>query len=80
MLHYDNEHEGVPDAEHILVAPLRDQADLDLYLTGRIYEPLFLYDMQGLEVYKVYAKPDPTQNIPIPPALKNKNLLGIQLP
>ena len=72
MLHYDNEHEGVPDAEHILVAPLRDQADLDLYLTGRIYEPLFLYDMQGLEVYKVYAKADPIQNIPIPPALKNK--------
>jgi 4-amino-4-deoxy-L-arabinose transferase-like glycosyltransferase len=56
MLHYDNIHEGVPDAEHILIAPSQDQADLDHYLAGRIYEPLFLYDMQGLAVYKVYAK------------------------
>ena len=75
MLHYDNPHEGVPNAEHILVAPLRDQADLDTYLAGRIYEPLFLYDMQGLEVYKVYAKPEPVQDIPLPKNLKITDLV-----
>ena len=63
MIHYD--HDGVPAAEHILVLPSRNQADLDRYLTGRIYEPLFLYESQGLEVYKVYASPPPP---PPPPA------------
>ena len=55
MLHYDNENEGVPNGEHILIAPIKDQEDLNRYLAGRIYEPLFLYDMQGLEVYRVLA-------------------------
>ncbi len=53
MIHYD--HDGVPAAEHILVVKTSDQADLDRYLAGRIYEPLFLYETQGLSVYKVYA-------------------------
>ncbi len=53
MVHYD--HDGVPQGEHILVAKTSDQADLDKYLSGRIYEPLFLYETQGLSVYKVYA-------------------------
>ena len=56
MQHYDNAHEGVPPGEHLLVAPINDTEDLDRYLTGRIYVPLFLYDMQGLEVYRVFAK------------------------
>ena len=56
MQHYDNAHEGVPDGEHVLVIATRDEPELDHYLAGRIYEPLFLYEMQGLAVYKVYAK------------------------
>jgi hypothetical protein len=56
MIHYD--HDGVPAEEHILVLPSNDQADLDRYLAGRIYEPLFLYETQGLEIYRVLAKSD----------------------
>ncbi len=52
-IHY--EQDGVPAAEHILVINETDQAALDHYLTGRIYEPLFLYETQGLAVYKVLA-------------------------
>jgi len=78
MLHYDNAAEGVPDGEHILVAPIHDQAVLDHYLTGRIYEPLFLYDMQGLAVYRVYAKPEPVQEIPRPAKTHRKNVVKIQ--
>ncbi len=51
-VHYDMD--GVPNAEHILVTRSNDQAVLDHYLAGRIYEPLFLYETQGLAVYKVY--------------------------
>ena len=35
---------------------LKSRAQLEQWLAGRIYEPLFLYQSQGLEVYKVYAK------------------------
>lgn len=55
-LHYDDPAEGVPDQEHLLVIRANDRADLDHYLKGRIYEPLFLYTTQGLAVYRVYAK------------------------
>lgn len=55
MIHYETN--GVPDAEHILVIRANDTADLDHWLAGRVYEPLFLYESQGLEVYRVYAKP-----------------------
>jgi hypothetical protein len=55
MIHYDSD--GVPAAEHILVIRANDTADLDTWLSGRVYEPLFLYESQGLEVYRVYAKP-----------------------
>jgi 4-amino-4-deoxy-L-arabinose transferase-like glycosyltransferase len=55
MIHYDSD--GVPAAEHILVIRANDTADLDNWLSGRVYEPLFLYESQGLEVYRVYAKP-----------------------
>ncbi len=33
-----------------------DTAALDHWLAGRVYEPLFLYESQGLEVYRVYAR------------------------
>jgi hypothetical protein len=29
---------------------------LQQWLAGRVYEPLFLYDPQGLEVYRVFAR------------------------
>jgi hypothetical protein len=54
MIHYDTK--GVPEAEHLLVIRANDTADLDRWLAGRVYEPLFLYESQGLEVYRVYAK------------------------
>jgi len=55
MVHYDST--GVPDVEHVLVIRANDTADLYRWLAGRVYEPLFLYESQGLEVYRVYAKP-----------------------
>ena len=55
IIHYDTD--GVPAAEHILVIPSRDAPALDHWLSGRIYKPLFLYESQGLAVYRVYAKP-----------------------
>src|SRR5271154_855753 len=54
LIHYISD--GVPDAEHILIIRASDTTDLDHWLAGRIYEPLFLYESQGLEVYRVYAK------------------------
>jgi 4-amino-4-deoxy-L-arabinose transferase-like glycosyltransferase len=55
MIHYETD--GVPAAEHILVVRANDTTDLDRWLAGRIYTPLFLYESQGLEVYRVYSKP-----------------------
>ncbi|MEO6981702.1 MAG: glycosyltransferase family 39 protein [Edaphobacter sp.] len=55
MIHYSAD--GVPAAEHILVIRTSDIPDLDHLLAGRMYKPLFLYESQGLEVYKVYPAP-----------------------
>jgi 4-amino-4-deoxy-L-arabinose transferase-like glycosyltransferase len=46
----------VPAGEHLLVIPSSESAQLQRWLAGRVYEPLFLYPSQGLEVYRVYAK------------------------
>ncbi len=46
----------VPAGEHLLVIPSSESARLQHWLAGRVYEPLFLYPSQGLEVYRVYAK------------------------
>jgi 4-amino-4-deoxy-L-arabinose transferase-like glycosyltransferase len=54
MIHYSID--GVPAAEHVLVIPANDTAQLDHWLAGRIYKPLFLYESQGLAVYRVYAQ------------------------
>ncbi len=54
MIHYESN--GVPAAEHILVVQANNTASLDHWLAGRVYEPLFLYESQGLEVYRVYAR------------------------
>jgi 4-amino-4-deoxy-L-arabinose transferase-like glycosyltransferase len=55
LVHYAND--GVPRQEHLLVIRTSDTEGLNRWLGGRVYEPLFLYDSQGLEVYRVYAKP-----------------------
>jgi 4-amino-4-deoxy-L-arabinose transferase-like glycosyltransferase len=57
-VHYTEENcpASVPAEEHILVIPTKDTAALNQCLTDRVYKPLFLYDTQGLEVYKVYAR------------------------
>ncbi|HEY4354381.1 MAG TPA: glycosyltransferase family 39 protein [Acidobacteriaceae bacterium] len=47
---------GVPDEEHILVIPTHDAPLLDHWLHGRIYQQLFLYQTQGLSVYRVYPR------------------------
>jgi 4-amino-4-deoxy-L-arabinose transferase-like glycosyltransferase len=52
----DYDKDGVPDGEHLLVIPSNQAATLEHWLAGRVYEPLFLYQPQGLEVYKVYPK------------------------
>ncbi|QHN05296.1 glycosyltransferase family 39 protein [Granulicella sp. WH15] len=55
LVHYDSD--GVPRAEHLLVIRSADEGELDRWLAGRMYKPLFLYDEQGLAVYRVYAQP-----------------------
>ena len=55
LIHYSKD--GVPDEEHLLVIRANDTAALDHWLAGRVYKSLFLYDSQGLEVYRVYARP-----------------------
>lgn len=54
ILHYGND--GVPDEEHILVIPTRQADTLGQLLPGRIYQQLFLYDTQGLSVYRVLPR------------------------
>jgi hypothetical protein len=54
-IHYSQD--GVPNDEHLLVIRTNDTAALEHYLAGRVYTPLFLYDSQGLEVYRVAARP-----------------------
>lgn len=48
--------DGVPAQEHILVIRSSDTGDMDRWLVGRIYQPLFLFEPQGLAVYRVAAK------------------------
>ena len=54
LIHYDTN--GVPPQQHLLVIRTNDTDGLNRWLAGRVYEPLFLYDSQGLEVYRVYAQ------------------------
>jgi 4-amino-4-deoxy-L-arabinose transferase-like glycosyltransferase len=48
--------QGVPDDAHILVIPTREADQLNRWLQGRLYQQIFLYETQGLSVYKVYPK------------------------
>jgi 4-amino-4-deoxy-L-arabinose transferase-like glycosyltransferase len=47
---------GIPDEEHVLVFPTRDADKVSSLLQGRVYQQLFLYETQGLSVYKVYPR------------------------
>ena len=53
LIHYSAD--GVPAEEHLLVIRTSDAPNLNHWLAGRVYKPLFLYDTQGLEVYRVEA-------------------------
>ena len=48
--------DGIPDGEHLLVFPTREESQLQQYLKGRFTQPLLLYQAQGLSVYKVYPQ------------------------
>ena len=52
----DYEQSGIPPGEHLLVLPASESNELPGMLAGRIYQPLFLYPTQGLEVWKVYPR------------------------
>lgn len=52
----DYSKDGVPAGAHLLVIPANESGELEHWLAGRVYEPLFLYESQGLEVYKVFPK------------------------
>jgi len=54
VVHYATD--GVPEEEHVLVIPTREAERLPGLLPGRVYQQLFLYETQGLSVYRVYAK------------------------
>ncbi len=45
--------DGIPEDAHVLVIPTRFAGDLPKLLAGRIYQPMFLYETQGLSVYRV---------------------------
>ena len=56
MIHY--EIDGVPPQEHLLVVRSSNAGALNRWLDGRVYQPILLFDTQGLEVYRVApAKP-----------------------
>ena len=53
---YGKDGAEIPAGEHLLVIPSSQSGELQKWLAGRVYESLFLYPSQGLEVYRVYAK------------------------
>jgi 4-amino-4-deoxy-L-arabinose transferase-like glycosyltransferase len=46
--------DGVPSSAHLVVFPTREEPEVQHYLQGRFTQPLLLYPVQGLSVYKVY--------------------------
>lgn len=54
IVHYEND--GVPNEQHILVMRANQTAEMNRWLRNRIYQPLFLFDTQGLAVYRVEAR------------------------
>ncbi len=49
--------DGIPAQAHILVIRSSDTHQLRQLLAGRTYQPLFIYEWDGLSVYKVDARP-----------------------
>lgn len=54
MIHYSTD--GVPDQEHVLVIRASDTAALERWLAGRIYQPIGLFETQGLAIYRVASR------------------------
>ena len=54
VIHYGSD--GVPNEEHILVVRASATAEINDWLQNRIYQPIFLFESQGLEVYRVEAR------------------------
>ena len=50
------EQDGIPAEQHILIARESYIDDLRQKLTGRRYEPLFVYPAQNLVIYAVAAQ------------------------
>ena len=48
--------DGVPPEEHVLVIRANEADSLNRWLTGRVYQPVFLFESQGLAVYRVEAR------------------------
>ena len=53
VLHYAAD--GVPSGQHLLVVRASEIDSLDQWLHGRLYQPVFLFESQGLAVYRVEA-------------------------
>ena len=54
MIHYSTD--GVPDQEHVLVIRASDTDALQHWLAGRVYQPIGLFETQGLAIYRVAAR------------------------
>jgi hypothetical protein len=61
----------IPQEQHILVLRERDIPQLSTILAGRVYTPLFLYEWQGLAVYRVSAGTQ-TANLSEKPSVHNR--------
>ncbi len=54
IVHYGSD--GVPNEEHILVVRANETGQLSDWLRNRLYQPIFLFESQGLAVYRVEAR------------------------
>jgi 4-amino-4-deoxy-L-arabinose transferase-like glycosyltransferase len=54
IVHYGSD--GVPNEEHVLVIRANETGQLTEWLQNRIYQPVFLFESQGLAVYRVEAR------------------------
>ena len=54
IVHYGSD--GVPDEQHILVVRANESGQLNDWLRNRLYQPVFLFESQGLAVYRVEAR------------------------
>ncbi len=54
LIHYSVD--GVPDQEHLLVIRASDTDTLEHWLAGRVYQPIGLFETQGLAIYRVAAR------------------------